>query len=106
VSSLTSFSSTHSIPSLVGGDFGAQSPTKRPTISLSLVHALGAFKSLLKIIWHFGLSCKTKLLLGLSLSFAKKIYSTSFENMKGWPFMQPSPKNLEASIEQNKQSSN
>jgi hypothetical protein len=46
------------------------------------------------IIWHFGLSCKTKLLLGLNLSFAGKIYSTSFGNTKGWSLMWPSPKNL------------
>ncbi len=105
-SSLTSFSYAHSIPSLVGGHFGAQSLAKRPTISLPLVHVLRAFKSLSKIIWHFGMSCKTKLLLGLNLSFARKICSTSFGNTKGWSFMQPSPKNLEASIEWNKQSSN
>ncbi len=68
----SSFSSAHSSPSLVGGDFGARSLTRRLTTSLPLVHVLRAFKSLSKIIWHFGLSCKTKLLLGLSLSFEKK----------------------------------
>ncbi len=84
-SSLTSSSSSfaHSSPSLVGGDLGAQSPARRPTTSLPSVHALGAFKSLSKIIWHFGLSYKTKLLLELSLFFAKKTCSTSFRNMKG-----------------------
>ncbi len=106
-SSLTSSSSsTCSSPSLVGGGLGVQSSVRRPTTSLPLVHALGAFKSVLKIIWHLGLSCKTKLLLGLSLSFARKTCSTSFGNMKGWSLMWPSPKNLEVLIEQNKQSSN
>jgi len=77
------FSSTHSSLSLVGGDLGAWSLTRRPTTSLPLVHALRALKSLSKIIWHFGLSCKTKLFLGLSLSFEKKTCSISFRNMKG-----------------------
>jgi hypothetical protein len=43
--------------------------------------------------------------LALSLSFARKTCSTSLRNTKGWSLMQPSPKILEVSIEQNKQSS-
>ncbi len=99
VSSLTSSSSARSSPSLVGGDLGAQSPVRRPTTSLSSVHAQGTFRSLSKIVWHFGLSCKTKLLLGLSLSFARKTCSTSFGNTKGWSLVRPSPKFLEVWIE-------
>jgi hypothetical protein len=68
---------------LVGGDLGARSLARRLTTLLPSVHALGAFKSLSKIVCHFGLSCKTKLLLGLSLSFARKTCSTSFRNTKG-----------------------
>jgi hypothetical protein len=86
-------------------DLGARSLARRPTTSLLSIHALGPFKSLSKIVWHFELSCKTKLLSGLSLSFARKTYSTSFRNTKGWSLMQLSPKILEVSIEQNKQSS-